>query len=87
MVHARAVLNAEARQRSHTARARSVVASIITLSQGLDREEREMASVIVENAWSPPLVAKSNAWCCGVCADKSQDYIRQQIIKWKFRTK
>jgi len=22
-----------------------------------------MASVIVENAWSTPIVAKSNAWC------------------------
>jgi hypothetical protein len=47
----------------------------------------EMASVIVENAWSTPIVAKSNAWCCGVWADKSRDYIRQQIIKRKFRTK
>jgi hypothetical protein len=30
IVHARAVLNAEARHRSHTARARSVAADIIT---------------------------------------------------------
>jgi hypothetical protein len=46
-----------------------------------------MASVIVENAWSTPIVAKSNAWCYAYWADKSRDYITQQIIKWKFRTK